>query len=68
MINDVHEFVKPINFAGIKVPSLIIHGNMDGNVPFAQAEKASKLIPGAELIRVDNGWHLVALCPNWKEI
>ena len=38
MVNDLNEFVKPINFAEIKVPTLVVHGNMDGDIPFSQAE------------------------------
>ena len=34
-VNDLHEFVKPINFEGITVPTLVVHGNMDGDIPFA---------------------------------
>ena len=35
-INDLHEYIKPINFEGITVPTLVIHGNMDGDIPFSQ--------------------------------
>ena len=39
MVNDLNEFKKPINFAEIKsVPTLVVHGNMDGDIPFSQAE------------------------------
>ena len=35
--NDLHEYIKPINLEGITVPTLMVHGNMDGDIPFSQA-------------------------------
>ena len=67
-INDLHEYIKPINFEGITVPTLLVHGNMDGDIPFSQAEEASSKIPGAELYRVENGWHILAFHKDWKQI
>ena len=38
MVNDLYELAKPINYAGIKAPTLVVHGKMDGDIPFSQAE------------------------------
>ena len=68
MINDLYELAKPINYAEIKAPTLIVHGKMDGDIPFSQAEQSSSQIPGAELYAVENGWHVMFLAPEWKEV
>ncbi len=41
----------------IQQPALIIHGDSDEVVPFAHAEFAAAKIPGAKLIRQENGSH-----------
>ena len=38
MINDLYELAKPIEYAEINAPTLIVHGKMDGDIPFSQAE------------------------------
>ena len=38
MVNDLYELAKPINYAEIKAPTLIVHGKCDGDIPFSQAE------------------------------
>ena len=38
MVNDLYELAKPINYEGIKAPTLVVHGKMDGDIPFSQAE------------------------------
>ena len=68
MINDLYELAKPIELAGIKAPTLIVHGKMDGDIPFSQAEQSSSQIPGAELYCVENGWHCLFLASDWKQI
>jgi pimeloyl-ACP methyl ester carboxylesterase/predicted glycosyltransferase len=40
-------------------PTLVIHGNEDGRVPYAQGQKAASLIPGARLVTVGAGGHLM---------
>jgi len=45
--------------AGIRVPTLIVHGTADRIVPIAHAEAAARAIPGAKLVRVAGGGHIV---------
>ena len=68
MVNDLYELAKPINYEGIRAPTLVVHGKMDGDIPFSQAEQSSSQIPGAELYGVENGWHVMFLAPEWKEV
>jgi len=44
---------------GIRVPTLIIHGTADRIVPIAHAEAALQAIPGANLVRIARGGHVV---------
>ena len=37
-MNDLEEYKKPISFDQIKVPTLILHGDADKEVPFSNAE------------------------------
>ena len=39
-VNDLNEFCKPIDLSGITVPTLIVHGNMDRDIPYSRAEQA----------------------------
>ncbi len=43
--------------AGIRVPTLIIHGDADEIVPFAMGELLSRALPDARLLRVRGGHH-----------
>jgi pimeloyl-ACP methyl ester carboxylesterase len=43
--------------AGIRVPTLIIHGTADRIVPISHAEAVLQAIPGAKLVRVTGGGH-----------
>lgn len=45
-------------FARITVPSFIVHGTQDGDVPFADGAYASEHIPGAQHYWMVNGAHL----------
>ena len=50
------------DLAKVDVPTLVIHGDADGIVPFpASGERTAKLIPGAKLVVVADGPHAV----NW---
>ncbi len=40
-------------------PALVIHGDQDGRVPFAQADILAECIPGARLLTVQGGGHLM---------
>lgn len=50
-INDMQEMYKEkIDFEKVKVPTLILHGDADGDVAFSNAEKAHAGIEGSELL------------------
>ncbi len=57
--NDLTQFANLPNysFEKILVPTLLIHGNKDGNVPFAFSKNASQKIPHAELFEMDGKSH-----------
>ena len=61
--NDMKQFaaIEQLPLDQIRCPTLVAHGTHDGDVPFAHAEHAVSRIPGAELLQVDKGWHLLAL-------
>jgi pimeloyl-ACP methyl ester carboxylesterase len=46
---------------GLSCPLLIIHGEADAQVPFAQAERLAAAVPGASLIAIPGGAHLLPL-------
>ena len=52
----------------IKAPTLICHGDKDGDVPLAQAEQANSLIPNSELYIVEGGMHLLILHAKYEEM
>ncbi len=53
--NDVREAAR-----AVRCPTLVIHGDQDRIVPFAQAETIVESIPGARLLTVAGGGHLMA--------
>lgn len=61
--NDLRQFgaIKRLPLGEIRCPTLVLHGTHDGDVPFAHGEHSAREIPGAELHRVEKGWHLLAL-------
>jgi pimeloyl-ACP methyl ester carboxylesterase/predicted glycosyltransferase len=42
----------------VRCPTLVIHGDKDKIVPFAQAETIAQAIPGARLLTIEGGGHL----------
>ncbi|WP_167784669.1 alpha/beta hydrolase [Ramlibacter rhizophilus] len=52
-----HDLREPARELGC--PTLVIHGDQDGRVPYAQGETAAALIPGARLVTVGEGGHLM---------
>jgi pimeloyl-ACP methyl ester carboxylesterase len=52
----------------IRCPTLVVHGKLDGNVPFSHGERAAKAISGAELHVVEGGGHLVCAGPKAEEV
>lgn len=62
-VNDLEQFaaIKQLPLASVRCPTLVVHGTLDGDVPFSHGEHAARGIPGAEFHRVEGGWHLLAL-------
>lgn len=61
--NDLSQFgaIERLPLGEIRCPTLVLHGTHDGDVPFAHGEHSAREIQGAELHRVEKGWHLLAL-------
>ncbi|MHA2191768.1 MAG: alpha/beta fold hydrolase [Candidatus Thorarchaeota archaeon] len=61
--NDIKllEQVSSTNLEAIKCPTLVVHGTVDGDVSFSNAEFAASSIPNAKLYRLENIGHLVWL-------
>ena len=61
--NDMQQFraIERLPMEHVRCPTLVVHGTHDGDVPFSHAEASAREIPGAELFRVEKGWHLLAL-------
>ena len=47
--------------ARVSCPTLVVHGTHDRDVPFSHAEHSARGIAGAQLHRVEKGWHLLAM-------
>jgi pimeloyl-ACP methyl ester carboxylesterase len=45
----------------INCPALVVHGRLDGNVPFSHAQFTSGTIPNAKMYEVKNGGHLICV-------
>lgn len=43
----------------LRCPTLVLHGDEDGRVPYSQGQLAASLIPGASLVTVAAGGHLM---------
>jgi pimeloyl-ACP methyl ester carboxylesterase len=67
--NDVEQFsaMPMVPFSKILVPTLILHGTADRNVPFATAEFAANTIPGAELVEIKDAPHEFFLIRSRQE-
>ena len=52
--NDVREAAR-----GVRCPTLVVQGEQDRIVPFAQAETIVQCIPGARLLTIGGGGHLM---------
>lgn len=53
--------IERLPFEEVRCPALVAHGTADADVPFADAKVAAREMPKAELLRVENGWHLLNL-------
>lgn len=60
--------LEPLPFTAVVAPTLILHGARDAQVPLECAERAARLIPRAELVRVPGALHLLSLAENAAEI
>jgi len=49
------------NLEAIKCPTLVIHGTVDGDVSFSNAEFSASSIPNARLYKIENVGHIVWL-------
>jgi pimeloyl-ACP methyl ester carboxylesterase len=62
------ERLEDLQLRRIITPTLIIHGIHDSDVPFAHAEFAAKSIPKAELLSIEDGFHIMSLCDCDNEV
>lgn len=60
--------LAPLPFAGVAAPALIAHGAADAIVPLEHATTAADQIPGAALIVVEEGHHLLSLSRNYGPV
>lgn len=60
LANDKEQFplIEDLGLEQIQVPTLLVHGTADSDVLPAQTENAAEHIPGAQVIRVQDGTHL----------
>jgi pimeloyl-ACP methyl ester carboxylesterase len=58
--NDKQQFpaIDDLGLADIRTPTLLVHGTVDTDVPPEHSEHALAEIPGAEILRVDDGTHV----------
>ena len=68
MKGEIEQFSEKIPLENIKVPTLVAHGTLDGDVQFWQAKQAADLIPGAQLYAVEAAHHLINFHPKSKEM
>lgn len=59
LINDTRSAASydPTATARVGVPTLVVHGTKDRNVPYSQATRAAAAIPGSRLVTVRGGTH-----------
>lgn len=59
--NDAAQFPGlDLDLGSITVPTLLVHGSVDTDVPPEHSERALAEIPGAEILRVTGGTHICA--------
>ncbi|MFN2151760.1 MAG: alpha/beta hydrolase, partial [Anaerolineales bacterium] len=52
----------------IEIPTLVMHGRFDADVPYSQAEFTANTIPTADLITLETSGHLIWLGDEWRDI
>lgn len=58
--NDIGQFENlTLPLAEVLVPTLIIHGTSDNNVPFSHAERLAEKVPGARLHAIADADHMM---------
>ena len=57
MVAIVGDSTRAAELAGLKTPTLVIHGKADPLVPFACGEDTARRIPGATLVAIDGMGH-----------
>lgn len=60
--------MAPLPFERVAVPTLIAHGANDAVVPVAHATEGAARIPGAEMVIVDEGHHLLSLSRHYAPV
>ena len=60
--------LAPLPFADVTAPTLIALGANDAIIPLEHATNAAANIAGAELIRVDEGHHMLSLSRNYGPV
>jgi pimeloyl-ACP methyl ester carboxylesterase len=57
--NDVEQFsaMPAFPFSELRVPTLVMHGTNDRNVPFETAEFAASNVPNSEFVEIEGGPH-----------
>lgn len=60
--------LAPLPFANVAAPTLIAHGANDAIVPVEHAITAAETIPGAELVFVEEGHHLLSLSQRYGPV
>ena len=60
--------LEALPLEAISAPTLILHGRGDADVPVEDAERAARLVRGAELVRVPDSLHLLPLGDNAPEL
>ena len=68
--NDLSRFaaIERLPMEAITCPTLVSHGTHDDDVPFAHGETSARESVGAQLHRVEKGWHLLALGDGADEV
>ncbi len=65
--NDIAEIIRladdPLPLEDIHVPTLLVHGTADNDVPYAVALEANDRMSAAELFTIENGSHLLWIDP-----
>jgi len=59
--------LNALPIADIRIPTLLCHGRVDGDVPVIESEAVAKVLPGSELFICEDGFHLMMVAASWKD-